>query len=61
MLLHSPNSPNVTGLLIITTYTLTAIGINEELLIDILSQTPLMASSLNFANDAEMQQKKKLQ
>jgi len=30
-----------------------AIGINEELSIDILSQTPLIALCLNVANDAE--------
>lgn len=33
--------------------TLIAIGINEELSIDILSQTPLIAPCLNDANDAE--------
>jgi len=33
--------------------TLMAIGINEELSIDILSQTPLIALCLNVANDAE--------
>jgi len=30
-----------------------AIGINEELSIDILSQTPLIALCLNVANDAK--------
>ena len=33
--------------------TFTAIGINEESLIDILSQTPLIAHCLYVANDAE--------
>jgi len=33
--------------------TLIAIGINEELSIDILSQTPLIAPCLNDVNDAE--------
>lgn len=33
--------------------TLMAMGINEELSIDILSQTPLIPFCLNVANDAE--------
>ena len=36
--------------------TLMAIGINEELSIDILSQTPLIPLCLNVANDAEKKQ-----
>ena len=42
------------------TYTFTATGINEELLIDILSHTPLIAHCLNFSNDAETQQRKEM-